>query len=65
MTSSWHHQYIYDTHHRVVSNRAKFDACTYSSFRGIKTDKLTDRTAFYILDFLVFRCARFLHSWAK
>ena len=24
-------------------NRAKFDACTYSSFRGVKADRHTDR----------------------
>ena len=31
-------------------NRAKFGACTSSSFRGIKTDTQTDRIALYILD---------------
>ena len=29
-------------YHRVVINRAKFDACTYSSFRGVKTDRQTE-----------------------
>ena len=32
-----------DTHYEVVINRAKFDVCTPSSIRGIKTDKHTDR----------------------
>ena len=27
----------------MVINRAKFDACTISSFREVKTDKHTDR----------------------
>ena len=40
----------YDIHHGVVINRAKFDACTYSSFRGVETDRHTDRIALYILD---------------
>ena len=33
----------------MVINRAKFDACTSSSFRGVKTDRQTDRIALYIL----------------
>ena len=39
MTSRLRHEYPYDTHVGVVINRAKFDACTSSSFRGGKTDK--------------------------
>ena len=39
MTSSWRHEHPYDTHHGVVTNRAKFDACTSSSFREVKTDR--------------------------
>ena len=31
-------EYPYDTHHGVVINRAKFGACIYSSFRGVKAD---------------------------
>ena len=50
MTSPWHHQYPYDTHHGVVINRAKFETCTHSSFRGVKTDTQTDRIALYTLD---------------
>ena len=52
MMSSRRHQYPYDTHHGVVINRAKFDACTSSSFTGVKTDTPTDRIALYrsILD---------------
>ena len=42
MTSSWRHEYLYDTYLGVVINRAKFDACTYSSFRGVKTDRQTE-----------------------
>ena len=34
----------------MVINRAKFDVCAYSSFRGVKTDTQTDRIALYILD---------------
>ena len=45
MTSRTHD----DTHHGVVINRAKFDACTYSSFRRAKTDTQTElRSIFYI-----------------
>ena len=33
-----HHEYPYDTRHQVVINHAKFDACTYSSFKRVKTD---------------------------
>ena len=29
----------YDTHHGVLINRAKFDACTTSSFKGVTTDR--------------------------
>ena len=43
-------EYPYDTHHGVVTNRAKFDACTCSSFRGVKRNTQTDRIALYILD---------------
>ena len=35
------YEYPYDNQHEVVINRAKFDACTYSSFRGVKTDTQT------------------------
>ena len=31
-------------------NRAKFDACASSSFRGIKIDRRTDRIALYSTD---------------
>ena len=52
--SSWRHDHFYDTHHGVVINRVKFDACTCSSFRGVKTDtqthRQTDRIVLYILD---------------
>ena len=37
----------------MVINRGKFDACTSSSFRGVKTDTdktQTDRNALHILD---------------
>ena len=34
----------------MAINRAKFDACTCSSFRGVKTDTQTDRIALYILE---------------
>ena len=34
---------LYDTHHRVVINRGKFDACNSSSFRGVKADRKTHR----------------------
>ena len=47
MTSWWRHEYPYDTHHGVMIIRAKFDACTYGSFRGVKTDTQTDRIALY------------------
>ena len=50
MTSSLRHKHPHDAHHGVVINRAKFGACTYSSFRGVKTDTQTDRIALYILD---------------
>ena len=50
MTSSGRHEYSYDTHHVVVFNRAKFDARTYSSLRGVKTDRHIDRIALYILN---------------
>ena len=44
-------------YHSVVINRAKFDACTSSNFRGVKTDRhtftQTDRIALYILDYNV------------
>ena len=41
---------LYDTQHGVVINRAKFDACAYSSFRGVETDRHTGRIALYVLD---------------
>ena len=40
----------YDTHHGVVTNRAKFDASTSSTFIGVKTDRHTDRIALYSID---------------
>ena len=43
-------EYPYDTHHGVVMSPAKFDACTCSSFRGVKTETQRDRIALYILD---------------
>ena len=43
MTSSRRHEPPYDTHHEVVINRAKFDACTSSSFTGVKADRHTNR----------------------
>ena len=30
------HEYPYDTHHGMIINRVKFDACISSSFRGVK-----------------------------
>ena len=42
MTPLWRHEYPYNTHHGVVINRAKFDACTCSSLRGVKTDTQTE-----------------------
>ena len=41
--SSWRHEHPYDTHHKVVINRAKFDAGTSSSFRGVKTESQKHR----------------------
>ena len=36
---------------RVVINRAKFDASILTSFRGVKTDRLTDdRIALYSIE---------------
>ena len=32
----------YDTHHRVVIHHARFDVCTSSSFRKVKTDRQTE-----------------------
>ena len=43
MTLSCRHEYPYDTQHGMVINRGKFDACAYSSFRGVKTDRQTGR----------------------
>ena len=37
MTSSSHHQPPFNTHPKVVINRAKFDVCKPSSFGGVKT----------------------------
>ena len=45
MTWWWRHQPSYDTHHAVVINRAKFNACTCSSLRVVETDRI----ALYIL----------------
>ena len=54
MMSLLRHKYPYDTHCGAVINRSKFDTCTYSSFRGVKTDtqtdRQTDRISLYILD---------------
>ena len=41
---------LYDTHHGLVISRDKLDACTCSTFRGVKTDTQTDGIALYILD---------------
>ena len=55
MTSSLHHKYPYDTDHGVVINRGNFDACIFSSFRGVNADRQThrqtDRIALYLLDY--------------
>ena len=51
MTSQWRHEYPYDTNHGVVINRAKFDGCTCSTFRGYKTDTQTDRIALYTVQY--------------
>ena len=40
----------YDTHHGVVINRVKLDACTSSNFGRVKTDGQTERIALYMLD---------------
>ena len=37
---------LYDTHHRVLINRGKFDACISIGFRGVKTDR--QKSALYI-----------------
>ena len=50
MTSILRHEFPYDTHHGMVINRAKFDTCTSSCFRGVKTDTQTDRIALYSID---------------
>ena len=42
MTSSRGHQPPFSTHHGVVVNRAKFDACVSSTFRGVKIDTQTN-----------------------
>ena len=48
------HEPLSNTHFEVVINRAKFNACTSSSLRGVKTDSptdtQTDRFAFYGID---------------
>ena len=38
-----------DTHHWVVINRAMFDACTSSSFRGVKSDTQTEIELHYMI----------------
>ena len=38
--------------HGVVTNRAKFDACTSSSFREVKTDRHTDKIVLYNTDLI-------------
>ena len=50
MTSSWRHEDSYDTQHGVVINLGKFDACTSSSFRGVKAHEQTDRIMLYSID---------------
>ena len=35
------HKLLYDTHYGVVIYRDEVDACTFSSFRGVKTDRQT------------------------
>ena len=50
MTSTLRHQYPYDTHHGGVINRAEFDVCTSSSFKGVKLDTQIDRIALYSID---------------
>ena len=47
MTSSRRQKYPYDIYQWVVINSAKFDACTFRSFRGVKTDTQTDSIALY------------------
>ena len=49
-------EYPYDTHHEVVINRAEFDACTCSSFRGVKTDRQTrhKQTELHFIYYLIF-----------
>ena len=42
MMSSWRHESPYDTHHKVLINRAKFDAYTSSSSRRVKTHARTE-----------------------
>ena len=39
VTSSCRHEPPYDTHHGEVINRAKFDVCTCSSFKEVKTER--------------------------
>ena len=43
MTSSCRHEHLYDTHHGVAINRAKFGAYTSNSFKGVETDALIHR----------------------
>ena len=38
-------QLFFDPHYKVVINCAKFDVCTPSIFRAVKTDRHTDRFA--------------------
>ena len=45
MTSPLRHHDVtstHDTHHGVVIDRAEFDACTFSNFKGVKTDRQTE-----------------------
>ena len=35
----------FDTHYKMVINHIKFGVCTPSSFRGVMTDRHTDRFA--------------------
>ena len=37
----------YDTHRGVMINRGKIDACTTSTFRGVKADRQTELRFIY------------------
>ena len=52
MTSLLRYKQRCDTRHRIVINRAKFDACISSSFRGGKTDRQTELRFTYNIQFL-------------